>query len=38
MQEMPKRGLLLAQDSDDSNQGRDSVGSDLADVEDEASK
>ena len=30
---MPKRGLLLAQDTDNSNQGRDSVGSDL--VEDE---
>ena len=30
---VPKRGLLLAQDSDNSNQGRDSVGSDL--VEDE---
>ena len=29
MHEMPKRGLLLAQDSDNSNQGRDSVGSDL---------
>ena len=32
-QEMPRSGLRLAQDSDNSNQGRDSVGSDL--VEDE---
>ena len=28
-----RRGLLLAQDSDNSNQGRDSVGSDLGEDE-----
>jgi hypothetical protein len=31
-QEMPRRGLRLAQDSDNSNQGRDSVGSDLVEA------